>query len=45
MDRFGTIDAYTKVVYTGKTLKTKAITAEKKSNGSVVWEEMMLIPI
>ena len=45
MDRFGTVDAYCKVVFTGKTLKTKYITAEKKSQGSVQWDETMMIPI
>ena len=44
MDTFGTIDAYLKLEYMGKTLKTEVIT-QKKGETGVLWDQEMWIPV
>jgi hypothetical protein len=42
MDKWGTIDAYLKLVYGGHKLKTKTYT---EKDNRVEWHQEMLIPI
>lgn len=44
MDTFGTIDAFVRLDYLGKKLKTEVIT-QKKSEKDVMWDQELWIPV
>ena len=44
MDSFGTIDAYVRLDYLGKTLKTRWVT-QRREEDYIIWEQEFQIPL